>query len=373
MTALAQLLDRARDPVGRKALLDHTVGLLRHDVSRGEMDIGTLRSLSSLLALRERPRAAAAAAQLVAAFEAAERDVSPPAEHRPGRRLQAFRRPEIDERSFPPGLIPGVRQLLRLVGPYLRPTGNELGQQLVRQGVTRSDRVGRGASPRPTFEALAADPAPGDFDLYLKPTARGAATVPLRVEPGNPPAIIVGSAIVDLGPGAVRFAAGRTLRLVATNLDVLAAVSAEEAGALLTGVVRQIVPDTSILRCARRWPRSRRRGRRGCFPRSSSSKSCRSRWSAPGRSNLPALHAAVRDGANAAGLLAADDLPAALAVVLAAAGMGSRAEPPTHVVARRRTSGGAGAFAVCGLRRLRRSRPGPRSPGRSTINCTRCR
>jgi hypothetical protein len=323
VTALAQLLDRARDPVGRKALLDHTVGLLRHDVSRGEMDVGTLRSLSSLLALRERPRAAAAAAQLVAALEAAERGVAPPAEHRPGRRLQAFRRAEIDERSFPPGLIPGVRQLLRIVGPHLRPSGSELGQQLARQGVTRSERVGRGVSPRPTFEALAADLSPGDFDLYLKPTARGAAAVPVRVEPGTPPAIIIGSAILELGQGAVRFAAGRTLRLVATNLDVLLAVSAEEAGALLTGVVRQILPEYQhpSVREALAELEATRAAR--LVPKKLKQQILPFAMECAGTYDLTALHAAVRDGANAAGLLAADDLPAALAVVLAAAGMGS--------------------------------------------------
>jgi tetratricopeptide (TPR) repeat protein len=323
VTALAQLLDRARDPAGRKALLDHTVGLLRHDVSRGEMDLGTLRSLSSLLALRERPRAAAAAAQLVAALEASERDAALPEAHRAGRRLHAFRRPEIDERSFPPALIPGVRQLLRIVGPTLRPTGNELGQQLARQGVTRAERVGRGVPPRATFEGLAADLAAGDFDLYLKPTARGAAGVPVRVEPGNPPAIIVGSAIVDLGPGAVRFAAGRTLRLVATNLDVLAAVSVEEAGALLTGVVRQIVPEYEhpAVREALAEVETARAAR--LIPKKLKQQILPFAMECAGTFDLPALHAAVRDGANAAGLLAADDLPAALAVVLAAAGMGS--------------------------------------------------
>ena len=36
--------------------------------------------------------------------------------------------------------------------------------------------------------------------------------------------------------------------------------------------------------------------------------------------DLEGLHAAVRDGANAAGLLASGDLPAALSVVLAAPG-----------------------------------------------------
>ena len=37
--------------------------------------------------------------------------------------------------------------------------------------------------------------------------------------------------------------------------------------------------------------------------------------------DIAALHAAVRDGANATGLLASGDLPAALSVILAASGM----------------------------------------------------
>ncbi len=328
VTALAQLLDRARDPAGRRALLDHAVGLLRHDVDRGELDVGTLRSLASLLALRDRPRAAAAAAQLVTALEAAERGGSPAPAQRPGRRLQAFRRPEIDERGFPPGLIPGVRQLLRIVGPYLRPSGNDLLQQLARQGVTRAERLGRGAAPRPIFEAVAADLGAGDFDLFLKPTARGATSVPVRAEPGTPPAVVVGTTIVDLGAGAIRFAAGRTLRLVATNLDVLLAVPAEEAGALLTGVIRQIVPeyqhpavrdglaDVETARAARLVPKKLKQQ---ILPFAMES---------AGTFDLAALHAAVRDGANAAGLLASDDLPASLAVVLASAGMAPTAERP---------------------------------------------
>ena len=46
-----------------------------------------------------------------------------------------------------------------------------------------------------------------------------------------------------MGPGAVRFAAARTLRLAATHLDALLAVSPEEAAALLVGIIRQFVPE----------------------------------------------------------------------------------------------------------------------------------
>ena len=44
---------------------------------------------------------------------------------------------------------------------------------------------------------------------------------------------------------------------------------------------------------------------------------------------IDALVAAVRDGANAAGLLAAGDLPAALSVLLAARGAANPSAPPS--------------------------------------------
>jgi hypothetical protein len=221
-----------------------------------------------------------------------------------------------------------VRQLLRITGPYLRPSGNELAQVLSRQGVTRAERVGRGTPPRPIFDAVAADLGAGDFDLYVKPTGRGASAVPLRAEPGTPPAVIVGSAIVELGAGAIRFAAGRTLRLIATNLDVLLAVSAEEAGALLTGVIRQIVPEYRHLgvRDALAEMETARAAR--LVPKKLKQQILPFAMESAGPFDLMALHAAVRDGANAAGLLAADDLPAALGAVLATAGMAPTADRP---------------------------------------------
>ncbi len=168
VTALAQLLERARDVGGRRALLDHAAGLLRHDVERGELDVETLRALVALLELRERPRAAAAVADLV---DGAPRGATPSRAAGAGRSL-GLRRPEIDERSFPPGLPPGIRQLMRLVGPHLRPSGGELAQQLARHGVTRADRARprRGAAPRRSTASGRSWRA-GDFDLFVKTAA----------------------------------------------------------------------------------------------------------------------------------------------------------------------------------------------------------
>ena len=196
-----------------------------------------------------------------------------------------------------------------------------------------SDRVGRGDGPRPTFDAVAAELGAGDFELYLKKAPSAAGPVTLRAEPGTPPAILVGAGIMDLGPAAVRFAAARTLRLAATNLDALLAVPPEEAGAYLVGIIRQFVPDFrhpevrealvdgEAARAARLIPR---KARPMVMPFAIES---------AGPFDLGALHTAVRDGANAAGLLACGDLPAALAVVLATAGVRDRALTLSPIVA----------------------------------------
>ncbi len=113
---------------------------------------------------------------------------------RPGRSLAALRRPEVDDRVFSSdALPPGIRQLLRQLGPLLRPSGQELAQRLGRAGVSKADRRTRGAPPRPLFDAVAAELGVGDFDLYVKTPAASAGPIPLRAEPGNPPAIIIGA------------------------------------------------------------------------------------------------------------------------------------------------------------------------------------
>jgi hypothetical protein len=171
------------------------------------------------------------------------------------------------------------------------------------------------------FDALGIDLGAGDFDLFVKSQPGASGPVLLRVEPGSPPAIIVGTPILALGPGAVRFAAARTLRLAATNLDALLAVQPEEAAALLVGIIRQFVPEyrhpdvrdalveAEAARAARLMPRKVKPAASAFAIESA------------GPFDVAALHAAVRDGANAAGLVASADLPAALSVVLAATGM----------------------------------------------------
>ena len=319
--ALAQLLDRARDQTGRRTVLDRAVRLHRQDlVAPGGPRLETLRSLAMLSTTRERPHAALAAAQLVAAVGGGTKDGVREAS-RPGRSLAALRRAEVDDRVFSQEALPaGIRQLLRQLGPLLRPGGQELAQRLGSQGVGKADRRTRSAPPRPLFDAVAAELGAGDFDLYVKEESAPVEPSLLRAEPGSPPAIIIGARLERLGPAALRFAAARALRLTSTNLDAILAGSAEEAGALLVGIIRQFVPDYehSEVREDLIGPEMARAER--AIPRKLKPQVMPFAVESAGAFDLAALYAATRDTANAVGLLAAGDLPAALSAILALGG-----------------------------------------------------
>ncbi len=318
--ALAQLLDRARDPTGRRTVLDRAVRLHRQDLASAGVRVETLRALATLLTMRERPQAALAAAQLVAAVGGGTREGVRQAS-RPGRSLLGLRRPEVDDRVFSSeALPPGIRQLLRQLGPLLRPSGQELAQRLGREGVGKSDRRTRNTPPRPLFDAVAAELGAGDFDLYVKTRGGSSEPIPLRAEPGSPSALIIGEEIEELGPAALRFAAARLLRLTATNLDAILAGSPVEAGALLVGIIRQFVPDYEHTEVPESLIAPEMSRAERAIPRKLKPQVMPFAVESAGAFDLGALHAATRDAANAVGLLAAGDLPAALSVILAVSG-----------------------------------------------------
>jgi hypothetical protein len=166
----------------------------------------------------------------------------------------------------------------------------------------------------------AAELGVSSFDLYVRGAAAAAGPIPLRAEPGDPPSVIIGDGLEALGLAALRFAAGRTLFLSATHLDLLLAVPPEEAGALLVAIVRQFVPDYrhESVRDGLAAAETARVER--LFPRKLKQSLMPYAVESAGPFDLGALLTAVRDGANGAGLLACADLPAALSVLLEAAG-----------------------------------------------------
>jgi hypothetical protein len=210
-----------------------------------------------------------------------------------------------------------VRNIFRLIGEPL----SKGPADLKRYELGRGDAIARGQSPRDIIDAVAAEAGVRALDVHVKPARTAAAAPPLMiVEPGDPPALILGEAIVKLGPAAVRFAAARAARLVAAHLDQVVRGTPEEAGALVGGLVRQFVPDyrhpevPSALLAARAESMAR------LLPRRLKQEVMPFAIEVASGFELGTLHAAVRDGANRVGLLASGDLGAALSAILAAAG-----------------------------------------------------
>ncbi len=309
---------------------------------------------SALLTLRERPRAAAAVAELVAALAAAEAAAGAPA-GAPGRSLAALRRPSSTSGRSRPGCRPGVRQIMRLRRAAPAPERRRAGAAARRATASRaSDRAGRGEAPRPLFDGVAAELGAGDFELYVQTgrLRRGSGPAARRAR-HRPPPIIVGAPLVAMGPGALRFAAARTLRLCATNLDAILAVPPEEAAALLVGIIRQFVPDyrhpgvrdalveLEAARAARLIPRKLK-----------PAVSCRSRSRARGRSTWPRCTPRCATAPTRPACWRRRSAGRACGRASPASGMRN----PTFVaVADRRTPGSAGAAAFRRLRRLRRA------------------
>ncbi|HEX3698224.1 MAG TPA: hypothetical protein VH374_22825 [Polyangia bacterium] len=317
---LARHLERTHDFAGRRVLLDHALSVLRFEIHEGRLSVETLRTAAPILEWRGKTAAAAAAAQLVAAVaddadarEAVAGWAAPPAQ---GRSLAALGDSEVDDQLFPPALLPGVRNIFRLLGPSLAKGAPDLKPH----NLGRGDRLPRDHAARAIIDAVAAQLGVGDFDVHVKRSDDSRAAAALIAEPGTPPALVLGAEIINLGPAAVRFAAGRTLRLCATHLDQLLRQPLEVTGALVVGVARQFVDDfqhpqvsemaaaAGVARVGRLLSRKLRQDVMHFALESATG------------FDLQALVAAVRDGANAVGLLAAGDLPASLAAVLAARG-----------------------------------------------------
>src|SRR6185436_1407445 len=126
-----------------------------------------------------------------------------------GRRLTALANPDLEEIALPPQVPRGVRNVLRILGPVLARAARP---NLRRWEVGRGERQPPGGGLRAIADTLAADLGVRNFELYVS-TARPRA---LAVEPGDPPALIVGAELAALGAPAVRFACGYGLRLIAT-------------------------------------------------------------------------------------------------------------------------------------------------------------
>jgi hypothetical protein len=212
-----------------------------------------------------------------------------------------------------------MRHVFRLVGPLLAKGAADL----ARHGVARGDRLARGQATRDVFEGVAVELGAPDVEVYVRPPsprAAGLESASVRVEPGDRAAVILGAELPALGGHALRFAAARALRLVATHLDLVLASPPADAAALLGGVVRQFVPDFQHPDIRDEMLAIEAERVAKLMPRKLKAEVMPFAVESAGAFDVAAVHAAVRDGANGVGLLACGDLPAALAALLAGSG-----------------------------------------------------
>jgi len=319
ITELARYLDKVHDLTSRRHMLDTAAGQLRAAVLARPAFAGDREALATVQRLRGRPAAADAALELGSFLASAEgavpvdETVARRAEGRPAR-LTALATPALDDRLFPASVPPSVRHLFRMLAPIERATQRP---DLGRWGAERGHRVAEGRGPREAFDRVAAGLAVGAFELYVTPARQ---PPPLVALPGKPPAIVVGASLLQGGPAAIRFVAGRTLRLTSSSLDLALAGGEGDLAAWLTGVIRQFVPtyqraDVSPDAAASATARMARQ-----LPKKSRPELLPFALESSGELNVAELMAGIREGADRVGLLASGSLAAGLGVLFAAAG-----------------------------------------------------
>lgn len=323
---LARFLEKVRDGAGRRALLDRASEDLRLSVADTPGDRKLLSALVAVSRWRGRTVVAAAAAELLAAVTAAGPKPEPlPAWAAPpqdGRRLTALANAAVDERTFPPGVPPSVRQLLRSLGAPLM-KGMKI--NLAALGIAGAARLAPGRTPRDLFDRVAADLGGGAYELFVVPADQATPSGPARlfIVPGDPPAVVMGAPVLQLGADAHRFAAGRMLRLATSHLDLLLAGTEADAGAWLSAMIRPFVPtyrhhsvpeELVAVRATRANRILSRRLRHEVMPYALESS---------GSLDLGSLRRGIRDGANRVGLLACGSVVAALRVLLTTAPPGA--------------------------------------------------
>ncbi len=238
---LARYLERHQQAQARRVLLDTSLSLLRDDLHEHPGDLSALRTIVPLLRWRKRAAGSSAAAQLLGALTEDARErlevagwaVAP----EKGRRLAPLANPEVDELAYPRGLPPGLRHVLRLVGPALV---RIMKPDLKAFAVGKANRVPAGKGVREILDPIAADLGVRSYEVYLC-TERPHVLAALA---GDPAALVVGTEVAELGPVAVRFAGGCALTLLSTHFGLLLPAPGFAASGLplLAGLIRNFMP-----------------------------------------------------------------------------------------------------------------------------------
>jgi tetratricopeptide (TPR) repeat protein len=241
---IGKLYASVTDPAALPRHLDAIVEAMRARVLADPHDAAAYRVASRALAVGvERAgqrwqvpaRAAAELTDVLGAADVPERRLlSRPPRHE----LAWLASGEADHLVFEGSLQPRLRGILRLAGGAI---ARALGNDLAAYGLARRDRL---AVDDPVAQ-IAGEVATGlgfdALDIYL---ARKQPTL-MTVEPSSPPSLIVGAAIAQGDPLAIRFAVGAALTLAALSLSIPARLPRDQLASLVLAVMRTTRADVA--------------------------------------------------------------------------------------------------------------------------------
>ena len=146
--------------------------------------------------------------------------------------LSQLLRPDADEVLFPRGVQPELRQIFQLLGDRV---AKHVGVDLRAYGVGRGDRLRAGdGSVAAHAQDVATGLGFGDIDVYVSARQPFA----MAAEPTSPASLVLGQAIAQSDPRAVRFAAGTALKLAQVSLAIPARLPPDDLGVLVVALVR---------------------------------------------------------------------------------------------------------------------------------------
>ena len=314
---LATFYGRQNDRRSLMVHLDRSVTNVRTQLATDPYQGDAYRSLAKLFEWRRAPdQQACAAAALTAIGEGGDREreiLSTVGKSRP--RWDALKDPELDEILYPRSINSGFRHTMRLLGGSL---GKPYRDDLSTYGASRGTRLPKSGHPlRDVANEIGEQLGVSGFDLHVVSDRPGL----LIVEPYDPPAIIVGSALAEGGsPAELAFIAGRCLKMIQANMVLPAKLNVGQLQALVAGIVRQYQPDfePTEVKPAELQERTKLVGK--AMPRKVKSELMPFALGCAGISDYAQLGRDIARVANMSGLLACGDLGAAVNVLLRMAG-----------------------------------------------------
>ncbi|HEY3359894.1 MAG TPA: hypothetical protein VGQ83_41975 [Polyangia bacterium] len=237
----AKFYERQNDTRSVHVHLDTSITRFRSLLGQDPFNVNAYGALFQLFTWRGDPDRAHTAAQILNALGGTDERVQAYL-HQTGGKMEvaggALAEPLVDDLLFPGSVPAGFRHLFRLLDASL---DKAYRADLKGYQVARGDRLPRTAHPvREIANGIAEALRLGDFDIYVSNAQPNA----LALENTDPPAIILGANLVkQASHEELRFALGRTLKLLQLHMALPSRLTPKELGLLASGIVRQFVPD----------------------------------------------------------------------------------------------------------------------------------